>query len=303
MSSSLLDSLSLIDLSGRVIIAAIVVTFLISIACTFVSGRRYAGLLQALDNALPGHALADPVLDRIVTNAVSTVHEHPRDVNHQAIVEHEFQAQLRPLLTAERFVKASGGLVIILGLVGTFYGLTLSIGKLVHLVTGEQLASSGMTRALTRGLSDALSGMSVAFTTSLFGIVAAILLTLIGVFFSVTDRRTSVMVQIETYLDRLLSEQAAAVRGPSLRAGAGGGAGAPDPQLASIVAHFGQSVAQLQGAVGHFETALESFATTTRDFREFNLHLKDNVQRMSLSFADFSDSLRANAHDPNRPLR
>ena len=45
-----------------------------------------------------------------------------------------FQAELRPLLLAERFVRAATGLVIILGLLGTFYGLTLSIGKLVHLV-------------------------------------------------------------------------------------------------------------------------------------------------------------------------
>ena len=44
-----------------------------------------------------------------------------------------------------------------------------------------------------------------------------------------------------------------------------------------------------------FESALETFATTTRDFHEFNLHLKDNVQRMSLSFADLSEVLKSSA--------
>jgi len=58
---------------------------------------------------------------------------------------------------------------------------------------------------------------------------------------------------------------------------------------------FGQSVAQLDGTVTRFESALETFATTTRDFREFNLHLKDNVQRMSLSFADLSEVLKSSA--------
>jgi hypothetical protein len=48
---------------------------------------------------------------------------------------------------------------------------------------------------------------------------------------------------------------------------------------------------QLQGVVGNFETALANFSSTTRDFREFNLHLKDNVQRMSLSFSDLSTTL------------
>jgi len=35
-------------------------------------------------------------------------------------------------------------------------------------------------------------------------------------------------------------------------------------------------VARLDGAVARFESALQTFATTTRDFHEFNVHLKDN---------------------------
>jgi hypothetical protein len=44
--------------------------------------------------------------------------------------------------------------------------------------------------------------------------------------------------------------------------------------------------------IGRFEGALGTFAGNTRDFQEINLHLKDNIQRMSLSFADASDALR-----------
>jgi hypothetical protein len=35
-----------------------------------------------------------------------------------------------------------------------------------------------------------------------------------------------------------------------------------------------------------------NFSATTRDFREFNFHLKDNLQRMSLSFGDLSETLK-----------
>jgi len=52
-------------------------------------------------------------------------------------------------------------------------------------------------------------------------------------------------------------------------------------------------VVRLEAAVERFESALQTFATNTRDFQEFNLHLKDNVQRMSLCFGDFSDALRS----------
>jgi hypothetical protein len=45
-----------------------------------------------------------------------------------------------------------------------------------------------------------------------------------------------------------------------------------------------------------FGAALQTFAGTTRDFKEFNLHLKDNVQRMSLSFADASEAVKHHVH-------
>ncbi len=67
----------------------------------------------------------------------------------------------------------------------------------------------------------------------------------------------------------------------------GGGAA-----LEPLVARFGQSVAALQSAVGQFQGALTTFSGTTRDFREFNVHLKDNIQRMSLALGDLSETLK-----------
>jgi methyl-accepting chemotaxis protein len=172
-------------------------------------------------------------------------------------------------------------LVIILGLVGTFYGLTLSIGRLAALVSSDATDASLITESLTAGLTQALTGMSVAFSTSLFGIVAAIVMTLLGVFCNVSDRRTALMAQIEAYLDNVLLSGIA--RGDS------------SDRLDRSMQAFGQTVERLEGAVGHFESALQTFATSTRDFQEFNLHLKDNVQRMSLGFADLSETLKAHA--------
>jgi hypothetical protein len=109
------------------------------------------------------------------------------------------------------------------------------------------------------------------------------------------------MVQIETFVDRALSEHTWGA--PGARRGAAGGAlGSSGLGLEPIVAQFGSSVAALGEAVDHFESALETFSTTTRDFREFNLHLKDNVQRMSLAFGDFSETLKSQAFE-NRTSR
>ena len=137
---------------------------------------------------------------------------------------------------------------------------------------------SAITESLTAGLTQALTGMSVAFSTSLFGIVAAIVMTLLGVFFSIADRRQQLMVQVETYLEDLLLRESAAAYGSDA--------------LGAAVVAFGETVGRLEGSVVRFEAALETFAGTTRDFREFNLHLKDNVQRMSLGFGDLSETLK-----------
>jgi methyl-accepting chemotaxis protein len=123
--------------------------------------------------------------------------------------------------------------------------------------------------------------MSVAFSTSLFGILAAIVMSLLGVVYNVADRRLALMAEIEAYLDNVVLESA--------RQGYG------SERLDRMVSAFGQTVDRLDGTVAHFESALQTFATTTRDFREFNLHLKDNVQRMSLSFGDLSETLKQHA--------
>jgi hypothetical protein len=189
--------------------------------------------------------------------------------------------------------------LIILGLVGTFYGLTLSIGKLVNLVSADAGGGADIAAGLTEGLTQALSGMSVAFTCSLFGIMAAILMTLLGVFMNVADMRVALMVEVETFLDtQLLRVQtpAAAGRGAALPPGAANVAAV----LQQMERGLSASVSQLHAAVGQFEAALSAFSTTTRDFREFNLHLKDNVQRLSLSFADLSNTLGAHMAELSR---
>jgi hypothetical protein len=108
------------------------------------------------------------------------------------------------------------------------------------------------------------------------------------VFANVADRRTALMVQIEAYLDNeWLATAGGAHAGLAARGGSAAGA-----QLEATVADFGAAVSQLHQTVATFESALQNFSATTRDFREFNLHLKDNVQRMSLSFGDLSETLK-----------
>jgi hypothetical protein len=292
MRGGILEQLSAFDLRGYVIVSAIVSCFVVSLLTTLGVRARYGRLAADLAEKSGVVPFESRLLRQIVQEVTERARANPGgSPNVQAIIEHNFQQQLRGALLGERFVRSSTGLVIILGLVGTFYGLSLSIGKLVKLLSADS-GTVDITQALTVGLTDTLSGMSVAFTSSLAGIAAAILLTLLGVLLNVASARTALMLQLETYLDRLLAAESPAVA-PAF---AGEGLVSQEARaLAPLLGTFAESVAQLHGTVARFESALENFATTTRDFREFNLHLKDNVQRMSLSFADLSEVLKAQA--------
>jgi hypothetical protein len=294
MRDALVGSLPLVGFSGYLVMLAIVALVGVALMVTAYVRRRYSGMISDVrrNAGQVPPAFRSATLDQIAREVQTAAAQQGGEVNTQAIIESNMQLDLSGLLAGERFVKAATGLTIILGLLGTFTGLTLSIGKLATLVSGTAPAAGDLTESLTRGLTQALSGMSLAFATSLFGIASAVVMTLVGVFFGVADRRTAFMVQLEDYLDNTLL---AAYRRPTEAAGGaasvmvGGAAGAA---LEALVARFGQSVATLETAVGLFDGALRTFSGTTRDFREFNLHLKDNVQRMSLAFGDLSETLK-----------
>ncbi len=282
MHSAILDGLSQLDVIGCAILATTVATLALAMGLNWFAHARYRALARDLvQNGAGGGTFFHDVLNRIFRDAKEAALTS-NEPNTQAIVEHSFQSELSPLLLAERFVRSATGLVIILGLLGTFYGLTSSIGRLIQLVSNDPGDVTDVTQAVTHGLTHAMSGMAVAFSNSLFGIGSAVILTVLGVFSNVTDRRTALMIQMELFLDGVLSH--AAVHS--------GGGGTRVYRMDGTVAAFDASVARLEGAVSQFEGALQAFATSTRDFREFNMHLKDNVQRMSLAFGDLSESLR-----------
>ncbi len=274
MHNVIVDGLSLIDPIGRAILATTVSCLLAAIAANAYARRRYVELRRDLDTS--PHPFRHALLNRIVGDAVDAAQRGSGDT--QAIIEERFHSELRAPLLAERFVRAATGLVIILGLLGTFYGLTLSIGRIVRLVSAD-VASADVTSAVTTGLTHALSGMAVAFANSLVGILSAVILTVLNVFSNVTDRRLGVMLRLETCVGELLAHHVAI------------DASAATPSGRSSVV-FRDAIARLEAVVARFESSLTTFTASSREFHEFNAHLKDNIQRMSLSFGDFSDTLK-----------
>lgn len=260
--------LSLLDTTGLSILIVTLATLCLGFFVNLWLRGRYASLERELRAASASEQpFRHPVLRNVFRDAADAA-ARSEELNTQAIIEERFQSDLRGLLFGERFLRSATGLVIILGLLGTFYGLTLSIGRIVELVSGDAATTTDISAGVSQGLSHALAGMAVAFSNSLVGVLSAVILTILGILSNVSDRRTALMVQLETFLDRTLQRRPASLVIPD-------------------------SIVRLDAAVARFDGALQSFASGTRDFHEFNLHLRDNVQRLSLAFADLSETLKA----------
>jgi hypothetical protein len=70
------------------------------------------------------------------------------------------------------------GLLVFLGLLGTFWGLLQTVGSIGGVLASMQTGSDTtvMFDALKEGLSKPISGMSISFTSSLFGLASSLIL-------------------------------------------------------------------------------------------------------------------------------
>ncbi len=254
----------------------------------------------------------DAMLNDIVSDYTEASAKHYGDINTQAIIEKRMSMQMRASALGERFVKTSVSLMIILGLVGTFFGLTISISKLVTLLSQDVDQALTINLSITGSLLNALSGMSIAFVTSLFGISASIVMTLFNLLFNAPDKRVSLMSQIEEYLDNRLFKEVREdyAKYSTVKNGDNeiiSGVSSIDPQsmktltnalvnrLYGVTGELANSAESINQSVQSFEQSLSVFADSARDFKEFNHHLKDNIQRMSLTFSDFTQEIGHNA--------
>lgn len=232
------------------------------------------------------------------------------EINTQAIVEKNFSMRFTGLGLGERFVKNSVSLMVVLGLLGTFYGLTMSVGKLVELLStsGNSDMLVSMESVIT-GLISSVRGMAVAFSTSLAGVGGSIVLTVLGIVINIEESRQSLMVQLEDYLDNIVEQELLQNKESELSriskaivTSFDGFSAKVEDILKDTVVDFSDKLAAagsniensskcLEETIMRFERALELFSNNTRDFSEFNHNLRGNIERMDVSFINLRESI------------
>lgn len=86
------------------------------------------------------------------------------------------EARLEETREVSRYMM---GLLIFLGLLGTFWGLSQTIGAIAGVITGLEVDSSNVKdsfQILKQGLQAPLMGMGTAFSTSMFGLAGSLIL-------------------------------------------------------------------------------------------------------------------------------
>ena len=283
--------------SGIIVIAAIAILFVLAVLLLFYTWGRYKGLAGMVKGSLDRD---NGFLRFTVNDFADAYKKYGQDVNTPAIISNAVSTKLSGLLLCERVLANAVSLFVTLGLFGPFLGLSHSVSSLTELIsysnTSEWLS---VLDSVGGGLMSALSGMGVAFYTSLVGVACSIVLTLLRSIFSPQAERETLEARLELWLDHTVAPTL-----PTERA-------KDESEMVQQMVHAMDSASKtmesaLQKATGDLKTAIDSsrapitafnktvdsFNGGVRDFSEFNYNLRGTVERLDVTVRDLVSGLR-----------
>lgn len=281
---------------GIIVIIAILCLFLIAVAMLIFVCRKYRRTAQhaASDSRQEGflHALFD--------DYAAAYKEFGQDVNTPAIITNSISTYMGKELFCERFLNNAVSLFVTLGLFGTFLGLSLSVASLTELIsysnTSEWLS---VLDSVGGGLMSALSGMGVAFYTSLVGVACSILLTILRAILSPESSRSAMETELELWLDHhvapALFTEHVKDDGELIKMMVQGMNHASDEMgksLRETTDAVRKSLDDSREQIEAFAGTVNAFNKGVRDFSEFDYNLRGTVERMDVATRDFAASLR-----------
>lgn len=280
--------------AGLVVIIVIGVLFVLAVALLFVICGRYrklGGNGHEDDNGFRGE------LRRVFSAAFE---KYGQDVNTPAIISDVIGRKLHLLLLGERFLNNAVSLFVTLGLFGTFLGLSLSVASLSQLIalsnTDQWL---NVLDSVGGGLLSALSGMGVAFYTSLVGAGCSILLTILRTILNPQAEREKLETRLELWLDTEVAPDLAVETATDevnlvkrMIAALSGTADTMQAAIREATEGLTRTAAQNRTAMEQFDGTVGKFNAGVHDFSEVDYNLRGSVERMDLAVRDLANALR-----------
>lgn len=278
------------------VILLILALFAVAVVMLFIVCRTYRRQAKL---AQTGDTYQSRVLHDALEDFTVAYKTFGAETNTPAIISSAIRNNMSFCLLCERFLNNAVSLFVTMGLLGTFLGLSLSVSSLSELL-GSTADWENALNNMGSGLLSALSGMGVAFYTSLFGVACSIILTILRSIFNPESIRLGLENEMELWLDhrtapRLSTSQ---VKGDSelVQQLANGMNNAADAMSTSLA----ESTEALLKTMDGFNATVESFNQGVRDFSEFDYNLRGTVERLDLAVRELSGAIRRVTRGPER---
>lgn len=262
--------------------AAVVLLFAVCAAY-----RRQTGL------AFAGDTVRSKMLHSALEEFTEAYRTFGQEVNTPAIIQGAVRKHMGFALFSERFLNNAVSLFVTLGLFGTFLGLSMSVSSLTELISISNSSEwLGLMDTVGGGLMSALSGMGVAFYTSLVGVACSIVLTILRAILSPEALRSGMETEMELWLDHRAAPKLTTDRVKDdselikqMIDGLNAAAASMDRTLKT-------STAAMNGTMENFNNSVGTFNQGVRAFNEVDYNLRGTVERMDLTLRSLSQALR-----------
>lgn len=279
--------------------------------------QREVNWIEAYRRSNPERTLEAPVLLAPMARMLAQSGRKPQSLSTQSMrsILDSIHLRLEEQRDLSRYLV---GLLIFLGLLGTFWGLLITIGSVGEIIGGMSGGSDAvaMFEVLKDRLQQPLSGMATSFSTSLFGLACSLILGLIDLlaaraanrFYTevedwlsgmtrlssgsaLGDGETSVPAYVQALLeqtaDGLERMQRALVEGERERRGSAQQMAELNMHLGRLSEHLGQetgSLAELVQTQGELRSTLKALAQQDAGAR-FSEELRAELRLLSRSLA------------------
>ena len=303
-----MSKLSGMPVVGLVVIAVILALFALSVFLLLITSARYRHLASMVTGNVDRE---NGFMRFLVSDFADAYKKYGQNVNTPAIISNGISTKLSGLLLCERFLNNAVSLFVTLGLFGTFLGLSLSVSSLTELIsysnTSEWLS---VLDSVGGGLMSALSGMGVAFYTSLVGAGCSIVLTVLRSVLSPQAQRELLEARLELWLDHTVAPKLPtdAAQDDSelvnkLVKAMETSAAEIEKSLKDTTNDLKRSILASRELLDGFDKTVESFNGGVRDFSEFNYNLRGTVERMDVAMRDVVSAMRETAKSIERSGR
>lgn len=296
-------------ISGLVVIGIILTLFVIALIALFSVYGRY----DRIGREIASRRLSEDAgfAAALRQDYALAYRQYGSNVNTPSVIENAMAERLSGCYFWERFMNSAVSLFVTLGLFGTFLGLSMSVSSLTDLLSmsnSEEWLS--ILNSVGGGLISALSGMGVAFYTSLVGVACAILLTVLRTAFNPQAKREQVAVAAELWLDnyvapKLTTDYAADdtariaqlkdelhMHGETVTAALATCTDEMERVLRQTTKSLGGMIDKSREPIQAFYDTVSQFNDNVRDFSTINYDLRGNIERLDLCMRDMSRALR-----------